>query len=93
MPRTKKSQPENGNIATAAAINGIPKAFDLPVVNTSLAVRTTLVLPAETDLNLDLCRLKLGITRTELIKRALHKFLLEEGFDPQRPPKNLGVSY
>ena len=69
------------------------RGFDLPSFDASQVVRTTIVLPIETDLNLDLCRLKLGATRNELIKRAIHNFLVQEGFDPLRTPKNLGVSY
>lgn len=76
---------ENGD-----RING---GFDLPSVTGSSVVRTTIVFSAQMDLNLELCRLKLGVSKNEVIKRAIHTFLIQEGFDPLRPPRNVGVSY
>lgn len=95
MVKAKKSVAEVRvqPLTAKGAANGEGKAFDLPAASTSRAIRTTIVLSVETDLNLDLCRLKLGTTRNELITRAIHKLLIEEGFDPHRSPKNLGISY
>ena len=77
-----------------AANNPTPKnGFDLPPVTATLPVRTTIVIPVETDLNVELCRIKLGLTKNDLIKRAINEFLLAQGFDPSKAPKNLGVSY
>ena len=67
--------------------------FDLPPVISSQPARTTIVIPVETDLNLELCRIKLGLTKNDLIKRAINEFLVGEGFDPSKAPRNLGVSY
>jgi hypothetical protein len=88
----RSSSTPTRNSPGAVETNG-DRGFDLPSFDPSQVVRTTIVLPIETDLNLDLCRLKLGATRNELIKRAIHNFLVQEGFDPLRSPKNLGVSY
>lgn len=72
----------------------LPKnGFDLPPVKPSQPVRTTIVVPIETDLNVELCRIKLGLTKNEVINRAITDFLVAQGFDPSKAPKNLGVSY
>lgn len=81
--------PKAAPLASSLARNG----FDLPPVSGSPAVRTTIVIPVETDLNLELCRIKLGLSKNELIRRAIADFLTGHGFDPSKAPKNLGVSY
>ena len=94
MQKSRRAISETG--AQDATRNGDSRGtggFDLPAAGGPSVVRTTIVLTTETDLNLDLCRFKLGVTRNEVIKRAIHSFLIQEGFDPSRSPKNVGVSY
>jgi hypothetical protein len=59
----------------------------------SQPVRKTVTFPVETDQNLDFCRLKLRVSRNELINRAVNEFLIAQGFEPHRSPKDLSVSY
>lgn len=81
------------NLAKLNAPNG-SHSFELPTVATgSRIVRTTIVVSAEIDLNLEICRIKKGCSKNDVVKEALRKYLIDEGFDPTKPPKNLGVTY
>ena len=83
------ASPKAAPVAGPPASNG----FELPPVGSSQPVRTTIVIPVEMDLNIELCRIKFGLTKNDLIKRALSEFLVGQGFDPSKAPRNLGVSY
>jgi hypothetical protein len=79
----------------APLVENVPpkNGFNLPPVAASQPTRTTVVFPVEMDVNLELCRIKLGLTKNDLIKRAINEFLVGQGFDPSKAPKNLDVSY
>ena len=56
-------------------------------------VRTTLVLPATIDQNLEvLCAMR-GVAKGEVIKTALFDFLSKQGLQPDKSPKDISVVY
>lgn len=54
--------------------------------------RTTIVLPASLDQNLQVLSLKVGCTKNEVIKAAVRAYLLSQGLQPDQKPK-INVSY
>ena len=61
--------------------------------NTDGIIRTTILIPATIDQNWEICGIKLGLSKNEVVKRALSEFLRTHGFDPNRTPKSLEVTY
>jgi len=55
--------------------------------------RTTLVLPLALDQNLELFSVKCGISKGEVIKKALADYLTRHGFQPMKRPKSISVGY
>ena len=54
--------------------------------------RTTLVLPESLDENLEAYALRSGITKSQVIKRLLREFLIENGLQPDKKPR-VQISY
>ena len=70
------------------------KVFEAPTrTQQHSSVRTTIIIPSTVDQNLEVCRLKLGVSKNEVIKRALSEFLINQDFQPDKSPKNFSVSY
>ena len=56
-------------------------------------VRTTIVIPAALNQHLEAIRLKMGgISKNDVIKSALAKFVQAEGLEPEKHPK-VEISY
>jgi len=66
--------------------------FQVKTGTGSETARTTIVIPATLDKNIELCRLKLGLSKNDLIKEALANFLRNHNFDPNSNPI-IDVSY
>jgi hypothetical protein len=78
--------------AAAAAISAetLDSATSGSAVETT---RTTLVLPVALDQNLELYAVQEGLPKSEVIKRVLADYLAKKGFQPDRRPKSITVSY
>ncbi len=59
---------------------------------TEKKVRTTVVFPEILDRNLNICSLKMDLSKNDVIKRALTEFIRAQGLEPDRAPK-ISVQY
>jgi hypothetical protein len=67
---------------------------DIPMAPRRLKIsRITILIPAGLDQNLEICRLKLGISKNDVIKQALIDFVKANKLDPDKTPRRLTVSY
>jgi hypothetical protein len=80
----------NGLAATTATIDTDVSPMSVTSAKTT---RTTLVLPETLDQNLELCAVKFGMPKGEIIKEALSNFLKEKGLQPDRRPKKVSIEY
>lgn len=87
------------NRRRTASLNG-EKSQNSFLVTESIAskgngavTRTTVVLPLSLDANLELYALKVGKTKGEVIKEVLSTHLKKAGFQPDKTPKSIEVSY
>ncbi len=62
-------------------------------IATGTTTRTTLVLPVALDQNLELFSVRCGMSKGEIIKKALTEFLTSQGLQPMRQPKAIRVEY
>jgi hypothetical protein len=69
------------------------KAVELAAGASLKAVRTTVIFPKAMDRNLEICQLKLGLSRNEAIQQALRQFIELQGLDPEKIPRAIDVSY
>jgi hypothetical protein len=81
---------------TYASAAATAMAAPAPMVTngaTTRNTRTTLVIPETLDQNLELYAVKAGLPKGEVIKRVLAEFLTKQGFQPDKHPKSIDVSY
>jgi hypothetical protein len=55
--------------------------------------RTTLVLPAALDQNLEMLCAMRGVAKGEVIKTVLSEFLSKQSLQPDKSPKNISIVY
>jgi hypothetical protein len=55
-------------------------------------VRTTIIIPRALDANLEVLRLSSGVSKNEMIIRALTYYLTEQGLEPGKSPV-INVTY
>lgn len=55
--------------------------------------RTTVVLPTALDQNLEVCALRMGVPKNDVIKRAVTEFLVSAGLRPEMTPRTIEVTY
>lgn len=55
--------------------------------------RTTLVLPATLDQNLEVLCAARGLAKGEVIKTVLSEFLSKQGYQPDKSPKAVSIIY
>ena len=58
----------------------------------SASVRTTILLPETLNKNLEVLSLKMGETKSDIVRNALSNYLEAKGLDPSSLP-NITVSY
>ena len=58
----------------------------------SRKIRVTLVIPDVLDKNIEAYSVKAGLLKTEVVTKAITKFLRERGLQPDKPPK-VSLSY
>jgi hypothetical protein len=85
-------------MGTTRSVNGsrgkeTERASDSMIVGLSNMRRTTIVLPRALDANLEIFAGQLGVPKVEVIKQALSEFLKHNGFEPDRTPKRVHVTY
>ena len=56
-------------------------------------VRMTIILPENLDWNLTVWCANTGESKSELIQRVVHDFLVAQGLQPDRRPARVAVSY
>ena len=92
--RTSATHTRNGNGSRTPASNDAAASltFDLGALD-SECVRTTVALPETVLLNLSIWCARNKLRRNEGIVQILAQFLVSEGLQPDKSPKEIIVSY
>ena len=86
------TKPESGNDVSSPS-EPAAKLVLAASANGSAVARTTVVFPLALDENLELYAVKVGMPKGEVIKQVVSHHLEKEGFQPDKRPKGIQVSY